>query len=68
MKGLGSLLMLIGVATIVLHFMDREYTWLSWIGNWGDGAAWGIRAGMIVVGGILFMMGKSQSARRQQNR
>ncbi len=67
MKGLGSLLMLVGVATVVLHLMDREYSWLSWIGNWGEGPAWGIRAGMIVVGGILFIMGKSQSQRQQQD-
>lgn len=51
----------LGVGSIVLHFMDREFRLLSWINNWGETAAWGIRAALIVIGGGLWFAGGKKS-------
>ena len=61
MDRLGGLLALFGVASIVLHFMDMNLKILMWIDNWGEGAGWGIRIGLIVVGVALLMLGKKKS-------
>ncbi|MCA8957957.1 MAG: hypothetical protein KDC87_17915 [Planctomycetes bacterium] len=62
MKQLGGLLALFGIASIVLHFMNMELKILRWIDTWGEGPAWGIRAGLVVVGGLLFLAGGSSKS------
>ncbi|MEZ5967066.1 MAG: hypothetical protein R3F56_24730 [Planctomycetota bacterium] len=62
MKGLGTLLLLFGIGSIVLHFMDREFRVLAWIDNWGDNVAWGIRGGLILLGLVLLIAGKKKSS------
>ncbi len=57
MKRLGLLLLLLGAGSIVLHFMNMEFRLLRWIDSWGETAAWGIRAGLIVIGLVLTMAG-----------
>lgn len=57
MKSIGSLMFLFGAAAAVLGFMDRVPRLLMWIYNWGDGVAWAIKIGLIVVGAILYLMG-----------
>ncbi len=32
----------------------------AWIGTWGPTVAWAIRIGAIVLGAIMFFMGKSR--------
>ena len=58
MRTIGTYLALAGIISIVLLLLDRNLTILMWIDNWGSTAGWGIRIGMVVVGGILFAMGK----------
>jgi hypothetical protein len=63
MKGLGGLLVLLGAGSFVLNMLDREFTVISWIDNWGPTVGMAIRAGMIVVGATLWFMGnKKESA------
>ena len=57
MRILGILLLLFGVGTLVVHFMEIQVDQLAWIGNWGDEAAWGIRGGATLLGLILLMAG-----------
>jgi hypothetical protein len=57
MKSIGSLLFLFGAAAIVLGFMDRVPSVLQWIYNWGDGAAWAIKIGLLVAGAGLYLAG-----------
>jgi len=45
----------------VLHFMNMEVTLLSWVYNWGPGIGNGIRIAMIVVGAIVWFLGKQQA-------
>ena len=60
MKSIGSTMVFLGVFAIVLNFLGRVPTILIWIYNWGDAAAWGIKIGLIVVGGILWFMAGQQ--------
>jgi len=63
LKGLGGLLVLLGAGSFVLNMLDREFTIISWIDNWGPTVGMAIRAGMIVVGAALWFMGnKKESA------
>jgi hypothetical protein len=59
MKKVGMYMALFGALAIVLNFFDRVPTLLMWIYSWGDTVAWAIKIGLIVVGAILFFMGKS---------
>ena len=61
MKSIGTLLFLFGLASIGFHFFDREVRLLSWINNWGENAAWGIRIALVVVGGLLTFVGGRKS-------
>ena len=57
MRLLGLLLFLFGVGTLAVYFLELDVSWLSWIGNWGENAAWGIRGGATVLGLILLLAG-----------
>lgn len=57
MRQLGILLALLGIASAVVHFMDMEMKLLMWIDTWGEGVAWGIRGGLVVVGALLAKLG-----------
>ena len=61
MQGIGGFLVLLGAGSFVLHFMDMEFRLLSWVDNWGPGVGTGIRIGMIVVGAIVWFLGKQQA-------
>jgi len=50
-----------GAGSFVLHYMDMEFRLLGWVDNWGVGVGNGIRIAMIVVGGILWYLGKQQA-------
>ena len=57
--GIGGLLAGAGIISIILHFFDYNLRLLMWIDNWGPGVGWGIRIGLIVVGAIIFLVGRS---------
>jgi len=59
MRQIGSLLVFLGVFAIGLEFLDRVPSVLVWIYNWGEGVAWAIKIGLIVVGALLWFMGSS---------
>jgi hypothetical protein len=57
MRALGLLLLVFGIATTVLYFLEINVEFLNWMGNWGHNVAWGIRGGAIVLGLLLMSMG-----------
>jgi hypothetical protein len=63
MQGFGGFLVLMGAGSFVLHYMDMEFRLLGWVDNWGVGVGNGIRVAMIVVGGILWYLGKNSEAK-----
>lgn len=56
MKKIGSFMALLGIAAIVMNYLDRVPRLLMWIYNWGDNAAWVIKIGLVVVGGALYFL------------
>lgn len=58
MRQLGSLMAFLGIFAIGLEFLGRVPSVLTWIYNWGAGPAWAIKIGLIVVGGLLWFLGK----------
>lgn len=56
MKSLGSLLLLLGIGSIVLNLVGYEFKLLMWIDNWGETVGWAIRGAMIVVGGAIYFL------------
>jgi hypothetical protein len=60
MKSIGGYMFFFGVGSIVLDYMDRQFTLLSWIDNWGSTVGWGIRIALIVVGAVLWFIGGKQ--------
>jgi hypothetical protein len=63
MQGFGSFLVLMGAGSFVLHFLNMEFMLLSWVDNWGPGVGNGIRVVMIVVGAIVWFLGKQQAGK-----
>lgn len=57
MQKIGSFLIIIGLLAVVFNFFDRVPRILIWIYQWGNGAAWGIKIGLIVLGAVLYLAG-----------
>ena len=62
MQNIGSTLAILGILAIFLDFFNRVPKVLAWIYNWGDGVAWGIKIALVVVGGVLWLIGRNQEA------
>lgn len=62
MQNIGSTLTILGILAIFLDFFNRVPKVLAWIYNWGDGVAWGIKIAFVVVGGVLWLIGRKQEA------
>ena len=62
MQNIGSALAILGILAIFLDFFNRVPKVLVWIYNWGDGVAWGIKIAFVVVGGVLWLIGRKQEA------
>jgi hypothetical protein len=60
MKTIGTYLAIFGIGSIVLYFFNMQFSLLMWIDEWGETTGWAIRIGMIVVGLVLFLIGKNQ--------
>ena len=65
MQSLGGFLVLMGAGSFVLHLINMEFILVSWVDNWGTGVGNGIRIAMIVVGGILWLLGRQQAAKTE---
>lgn len=61
MKILGSLLILLGIAAIVITQVELALPGVDmanqWINNWGMEIGWAIRGGLIVLGLLLWVVG-----------
>jgi len=61
-KRLGLYLVIFGVGSMILSFMNMEFVILAWIDHWGPTVGWGIRIAMAVVGLILMLAAGSNKA------
>lgn len=62
MKLMGGLLLFFGLGSIILYFLEMQFTLMQWVDNWGSETGWAIRVGMAVVGAILFFIGSKRTA------
>lgn len=60
MRTIGIYLIIAGAGSILLNMIGFEFKLLMWIDNWGPTVGWAIRGGAIVVGAILFFLGKPE--------
>ena len=67
MKNFGGFLALLGIAAIVMNYLDRVPRLLMWIYNWGDNVAWCIKIGLVVVGGALYFLGPKEEEVAQES-
>ncbi|MGJ1387150.1 hypothetical protein ACR782_13170 [Sphingobacterium spiritivorum] len=72
MQKIGSFMVVIGILAIILGFFNYVPKILMWIYQWGEGVAWTIKIGLIVLGGLLYLLaGKSpeqaESSSAEQN-
>ncbi|MGJ1203881.1 hypothetical protein [Sphingobacterium lactis] len=72
MKSFGTLLIFYGVFAIILNFFDRVPRIMAWIYQWGEGTAWAIKIGFVVLGIILWIvgnrMGRTQAGKFQEGK
>ena len=62
MKSLGGLLFFLGLGSFVLNYLDYEFSVLSWVDNWGPNTGMSIRIGLIVIGAVMWLVGRKQAA------
>ncbi len=62
MKTIGMYLAIFGIGSIILSFFEMQFKLLIWIDSWGETTGWAIRIGMVVVGIVLFFVGKSKES------
>ncbi len=52
---------IIGIGLIVLPFIGLTIRFTDWIYEWGEGVAWAIKIGLVVIGAALFFLGKPEA-------
>jgi hypothetical protein len=62
MSKVGGYLLFFGVGSIVLGFLNMQFILLSWVDMWGPEIGWAIKIAFIVVGAVLWFLGKKQAA------
>ncbi len=65
MRALGFLVLLFGIALFAIHFLKVDVEFLQWMNTWGDGAAWGIRGGAVLLGLLMMAGGKKKDGKKK---
>ena len=60
MKRIGRFLLIFGIGSVVLYFLNMQFIILAWVDMWGPEVGWAIKIGMIVVGAALWFLGNKQ--------
>ena len=66
MKQIGGLMVLLGGGSFILNMLDRQFTLLMWVDNWGPTAGIAIRIGLIVVGAGLWLTAHRAEGRQAE--
>ena len=59
MRLFGIILIIVGAISAILFFLDKNFVLLDWINTWGNQVGWGIRGFLMLLGIILFIVGKA---------
>ena len=60
MRGIGGTLFWLGLVSAVVHFAKMELVVLMWMKDLSPPVAWGIRGGLMLVGGVMWLVGRQQ--------
>lgn len=60
MKSFGGLLFILGLGSFLLNYFNYEFKLLAWIDTWGPSVGIAIRAGLVVVGAALWLIGNKR--------
>jgi len=63
---IGGFCAVAGLLSTALYFVGYNLRILMWVDAFGTAAAWGIRIGLIVVGGALWFVGMANAAKEEQ--
>ncbi len=66
MSKIGLYMAIAGILAIILDFLDRVPKILFWIYSRGDGVAWAIKIGLVVIGAVLFFMGSKKTLSKNE--
>ena len=61
LMNIGGFMAIAGIASIVMSFFDYNLKILLWIDMWGPTVGWVIRIALIVVGALLYFVGRAGS-------
>jgi len=67
MRSLGGLMVLLGAGSFILNMLDRQFTLLMWIDNWGPTVGIAIRVGLILLGVLLFIASGSSDKSEEED-
>jgi hypothetical protein len=59
MKMFGFYIIIIGLLSIVLHFLKMNFMFLQWIDQWGSQTGWMIRGGITLLGIVIWLIGRA---------
>lgn len=62
MKTLFVWITALGLVTVGLHFLGMDLPFLAWIDSWGESVSRGIRAVLVVVGVVVYVVGVNRSS------
>ncbi len=62
MKTTGIYLMIGGLGSFLLNLIGYEFSLLMWIDMWGLTVGYAIRIAAIVIGAVLFFLGKNKES------
>jgi hypothetical protein len=62
MKTVGGYMFFLGAGSIVLYFMNYEFSILSWVDTWGVATGWAIRVGIAVAGAAIWLLARQRPA------
>ena len=66
MKNFGGFLVLAGILSFVLYYANYKLRILMWVDNWGESTGMVIRGGLVLLGGVLYLMGGASQKRREK--
>jgi hypothetical protein len=65
MRGIGLTLIILGAGSFVLNYFGYEFTFVSWVDNWGITTGMIIRLAMVAAGIGLLFLARSDETREE---
>ena len=68
MRGIGGTLFWLGLVSAVVHFARMELVVLMWMKELSPTVAWSIRGGLMLVGGLMWVVGRRRERHQPRRR